>query len=141
MKILAVLVAGVMLSVGCGYHVSGRADLLPKHVRKIAIPAFANATSRYQLTQKLPQSITREFISRTRYEVVADPNTADAVLQGAITNYFSFPTVTDAELGRASGVQVIVVMEIRLTDRKSGAVLFNRPGMQVQNRYEISSDR
>ena len=57
-----------LLAPGCGYHVSGHADTLPKTIKTIAIPAFSNATIRYRLTERLPAAITREFIGRTRYE-------------------------------------------------------------------------
>jgi hypothetical protein len=36
----------------CGYHVSGHADLLPKHIKSIAIPAFGNLSTRYRLAQR-----------------------------------------------------------------------------------------
>ncbi|MEK7755108.1 MAG: LPS assembly lipoprotein LptE, partial [Acidobacteriota bacterium] len=76
---------------GCGYHVSGHADLLPKSIKIIAVPAFGNATSRYKLADRLSSAVGREFLTRTRYRVVADPNLADAVLQGALVNYTSYP--------------------------------------------------
>jgi outer membrane lipopolysaccharide assembly protein LptE/RlpB len=141
MRSLVALVLGCLLGAGCGYHVAGRADLLPKEIKTIAVPAFANVSTRYRLTQRLPQAITREFISRTRYKVVAEPGAADAVLEGAVVNYFSYPTVFDAATGRASGIQLIVVLNIKLTERKTGAVLCQHSGMQVQQRYEISSDQ
>ena len=39
----------------------------------------------------LPSAIGREFIARTRYRVVANPNEADAILTGAVTNVMSAP--------------------------------------------------
>lgn len=140
MKYIALGVAAAV-TVACGYHVSGHADLMPKEIKVIAVPAFGNATTRYTLTQRLPQAITRELINRTRYAVVADPEEADAVLEGTVVNYFSYPTVFDPRSGRASGVQLILVLDIRLRDRRKGTVLFERPSMQVQNRYEISADQ
>ena len=141
MKSVAFAAAAASLITGCGYHVAGRADLLPDEIKVIAVPAFGNATTRYTLTQQLPQAIMREFISRTRYKVVADPEQADAVLEGSVNNYFSYPTVFDASTGRASGVQLILVLDIRLRDRHKGTVVFERNSMQVQNRYEISADQ
>src|SRR5262245_10909588 len=108
----------------CGYHVSGKADLLPKRIRTIAIPAFGNATTRYQLSERLTSAFTREFISRTRYRIVADPNQADAILTGAVINFFSYPTIFDPATGRASGVQAAVILQVTLTDRSNNAVLF-----------------
>ncbi len=138
-RVLAAVTA--LASAGCGYHVAGRADLLPNQLHTIAIPAFANATTLYTLTQSLPQAIGREFIRRTRYRIVADPAQADATLEGAVLQYFSYPTVSDARTGLATGVQVILVLDVKLRDARTGDILFQRPGMQVQNHYEISLDQ
>ena len=127
------------LSAGCGYHVAGRGDLLPKSVHTIAIPAFANNTIRYRLTDRLPDALSKEFVLRTRYNITPDTGGADAVLQGSIMNYTAIPTVYDAIGGRASAVQVIVTMQITLKDR-SGKVLFSRPSVEFRERYEISGD-
>jgi hypothetical protein len=124
---------------GCGYHVSGHADLLPKNIKTIAVPAFGNVTIRYKLADRIPAAITREFIERTRYTVVADPKQADAILSGALVNFVSYPTTYDPVTSRASGVQAIVNVQLMLMD-KTGKVLFNRPNMEVRERYEISVD-
>ena len=123
----------------CGYHVAGKADLVPKSIHTIAIPAFGNVTTRYKLTDRLPEAITREFIARTRYQIVTDPQAADAVLRGAVINYNAYPTIFDQRTGRASGLQVSVIMQVSLTERASGKVLFTRPSFEVHQRYEIST--
>jgi len=133
---IATLVLGLT---GCGYHVSGHADLLPKTIKTIAVPAFGNVTIRYKLTDRVTANVAREFIERTRYKVIADPKEADAVLTGAVVNFISYPTTFDPVTSRASGVQAIVYLQVMLMD-KSGKVLFNRPGMEVRERYEISVD-
>jgi hypothetical protein len=130
----------MILSAGCGYKVSGHADLLPTNIKTIAIPAFGNVTGRYRLTEMMPRALTREFISRTRYQVVPEESAADAILRGAVVNYMFFPQVIDQVTGRAAGVQVLVVLQLTLYDRESGKVLFTRPTMEVRNRYEIAID-
>ena len=124
----------------CGYHVSGKADLLPKRIRTIAIPAFGNATTKIKLSERLASALTREFISRTRYRIVADPNQAEAILTGAVINFYSYPTIFDPASGRASSVQAAVILQVTLTDRSNNAVLFTRPNFEVRERYEISID-
>jgi len=126
-----------LLLISCGYHVGGRADLLPKNIKTIAIPAFANVTTRYKLSDRLSAAITREFIERTRYNVVADPGQAEATLSGAVVNMFAYPTILAA--GRNTGVQAVVVLQVTLRDR-AGAVLFSRPNLEFRERYEISVD-
>jgi hypothetical protein len=134
------LVAAAMLAGSCGYHVGTRRDALPKKIRTIAIPAFDNLTSRYKLSERLPAAISREFITRTRYGVSGDVNTADAILRGSVLNLMAFPSIDPAS-GRSSAVQVSVVMQVSLTDRQTGAVLYTRPSMQFTQRYEISLDQ
>ena len=136
------LVVTAALSVGCGYHVSGHADLLPKTVKTIAIPSFTNPNTitRERLPVMLTSEVTREMISRTRYTVVADPEQADAVLAGAVINFTSYPTVLDPTTNRATGVQALVTVQITLTDRHTGKVLWSRPNVEFRERYEIASN-
>jgi hypothetical protein len=124
---------------GCGYHVAGHTDLMPETIRTICVPAFSNLTVRYRLTDHLPEAIAREFISRTRYRIVADPEQADAVLKGGVVNYLSYPTVFDPATGRASTVQFQVRMNITLTERATGKVLYSALNFTATNQYEIST--
>lgn len=124
----------------CGYHISGHTDVLPKKIKTIAVPAFANVTTRYKLTDQLPRDIGREFLSRTRYRVVADPNDADAILTGTVVSMMAYPTIFDPATGRAAGVLVSVSLQISLTDRATGTVVFTRPSLEFRERYEISID-
>jgi RNase P/RNase MRP subunit p29 len=125
---------------GCGYHVSGHGDLLPKTIKTIAVPAFGNATTRYQLARLLPEDITKELIARTRYRVVSDPNQAEAVLTGAIVNAYAYPTTLDPVSGRATAAQMGVTLQMTLTDRATGKVIWSRPTYDFHERYEISLD-
>jgi hypothetical protein len=135
-----VAIALLASATGCGYHVSGNANLMPKNIKTIAIPAFGNVTTRYQLARLLPGDITREFLSRTKYVIVADPDQADAVLTGALVRFDAGPTVSDPGTGRATTVQAIVSLQLTLTNRATGAILFTRPSYEFRERYEISLD-
>lgn len=134
----AALIAA-LVSASCGYRVAGRADLMPKHVRTIAVPAFKNLTTRYQLTERLPSAIGREFLSRTRYQVVAEAEAADAVLEGTVEKYNAWPTIFDPATGRASAVQISVTLSVALRERATGQLLFARNHFEVRERYEISA--
>ena len=134
---VSVLVVTLALAT-CGYHVAGTADLVPKNIHTIAIPAFRNVTTRYKLTDHLPQAISHEFIARTHFQIVTDPEQADAVLRGSVINYASYPTLFDQQSGRASGLQINVTMQVSLVERATGKVIFSRPSFEMHQRYEIS---
>jgi Lipopolysaccharide-assembly len=135
-----IALALVALAAGCGYHVSGRGDLVPKTVKTIAVMPFGNVTVRYKLARLLPADIGHEFISRTRYQVVADPGQADAVLTGTLTNFGAYPIISDPNSVRATTIQVIVTVQVTLTNRATGAVIFSRSGYEFRERYEVSID-
>ena len=124
---------------GCGYHVAGHANLVPKTVHTVAIPPFQNATVRYRLTDLLPEAISREFISRTKYQIISDPMQADAVLRGSVINFFAFPTLIDQANGRTSGAQVNVGLNIQFVERATGKVIYSQPSYQAHERYELSA--
>lgn len=131
--------SAIGLLAGCGYHVAGKADTVPKTVKNIYIPAWTNNTVKYKLSDSLPQDIAREFIARTRYRVVKKAEDADAILSGSVVNYQAFPTVFDPASGRASGVQFAVTLAATLTERATGKVIYTRPSFAFSQRYEIST--
>lgn len=141
MRTLPVAVCGVGLwAAGCGYHVAGKSDIMPQTVHTVAITPFVNRTIRYKLAQRLPADIEREFISRTHYKIVTDAKSADAVLDGAVLNFVSYPILADQASGRATVVQCSAYLKVTLTERTTGKVLFTRPSFEVRERYEISVD-
>jgi hypothetical protein len=135
--LLLSLLSASWLSAGCGYHVAGTANLLPAQVHTIAVPAWTSIGVQYKLPNLLTAAITREMISRTHYTIVADPSKADAVLNGGVANMFSQATIADPVSGRTTGGQVVVHIQVRLTD-KAGKVLFNRPDLEFRERYELT---
>lgn len=136
-----VLGGGAVAAVSsCGYHVGGKADLVPKSIQTVAIPAFASTSLRYRLVDALPQQIGREFIARTRFHVLNNPGEADAVLNGSINTAQVIPTIYDPTSGKATSVQVVVVVTINFLERATGKVLYSRSGMVFRQNYSIAID-
>jgi hypothetical protein len=138
--IAAIALALTILLGSCGYHVGGKADTIPRGIRTIAVLPFSNNSTRYRLSDTLPQALARELISRTRYQVVNDPNDADAVLSGAVNQFFIAPVVIDPSSGKTTSTQVVVVLQVFLTERSTGKVLYSRPSFVARNSYESSVD-
>ncbi len=135
---VALLMAAGFLS--CGYHVGGKADLVPKGVQTIAVPSFSTLTTRYKLVDTLPQQIGREFIARTRFRIVNNPNDADAVLHGSINSVFAAPIVYDPLSGKATSLAITVVLSVSLVERSTGRVLFSRSNLGFRQNYEVAVD-
>ena len=135
----AFLTAALVAFTGCGYHVAGHTDLLPKTLHTIYVPAWANASVRFRLNDSLPQDIAREFIARTKYEIVTKPDNADAILTGTVLRYGANPAIFDPATSRASVVELEVAMAVKLTEKATGKTLWENGNLTFKQRYEIST--
>ena len=136
--ILAALI--VFLDNGCGYHVAGRAANLPSEWKTIAIPAFKNDTTRYRLEQRFTAAVIRQFLERTKYHVVQDPASADAVLHGEILTIETAPMIFDATTGQVTTSLVTVHTKVLLVDNQSQKTVYENDDMVFRDEYQISSD-
>lgn len=125
---------------GCGYHVAGRSDSLPKSIHVIAIPALENKTNSYRIEQKLTAATVHEFLARTQFKVTSNPSGGDAVLQGKVLSVEATPLLFDTATGRATTMLVTVKCEITLTETATQKVLYHTGNFLFRNEYEISTD-
>lgn len=137
---LGLLVLLTLCLASCGYHVGGRADLVPKSIKTIAVPSFSSQSNDYQLADILPNAISHEFIERTRFHVVAERSEADAILQGTINRVIHAPALSDPVTGKTTSVQLIVIMSLQLVERSSGKLLYSRPNLTVRENFELATD-
>ena len=135
--VFALSVAAFALT-GCCYHTLDAAKALPESIHTIAVTPWANATIQYKLSERITAAISRELISRTHYTIIADPAKADAVLSGSVVNVLSNATVNDPVLNRSTAGQVTAYLQVKLI-AKDGKVLFNRPNIELRERYEIAT--
>jgi outer membrane lipopolysaccharide assembly protein LptE/RlpB len=133
---------------GCGYHVAGRNDALPKTIHVIAVPAIENKTSSYRIEQRLTAATIHEFLARTNYKVVSTPESGDAVLRGKVLTVEAVPllftsipaTATTPATTRATTMLVTMKCDVTLTDSSTQKVLYHNDNFVFRNEYEISTD-
>lgn len=144
----AILLAMSMLLGGCGYHVAGRSDALPKNIHVIAVPALENKTTSYRIEQRLTAATVHEFLVKTKYRVVSNPENGDAVLRGRVLSVEAVPLLFDTTTGttgttgtgRATAMLVSVKCEVTFEERETGKVLYHTDNFLFRNQYEISTD-
>jgi hypothetical protein len=138
--VTVLLMAAALATAGCGYHIAGRADNVPKTVRTIYLPVFRNETPRFKVEQALTSAVAREFLARTRYRIARDEPSSDAVLHGVVTGYWAYPVVFDPRSNRATTISVNVRMRAWLVDRKTGKTIWENLDYNYNERYEISQE-
>ena len=139
MKFLIVTLA--LVSASCGYR-TGNKSLLPPTIHTVAVPAFGNGTARYKITDVMSEAFAREFVAHTRYKVVHRPKPRQTwcCMANIHASYSYNPTIFDPLTQRANVAELHVLLQVSLVERATGKVLFQRPGFDVKETYQISAD-
>lgn len=135
------LAALAVLLGGCAYTTHSSLD--PQY-QTIAVPAFHNRSAEYDLQAPLTNAVIRKFVNDGRLEVVA-LDQADLVLEGVILDYKLRGLIYD-EQDEVTQFLCVVLAGARLTDRKTGKVLWEDPQMAGETTFYTrasgqSSDR
>lgn len=69
-----------------------------------------------------------------------NPSAADAVLNGTINAAQAYASVLDPASGKATSVQVTVVLTITLLQRTTGKVLYSRANYSFRQNYDVAVD-
>jgi Lipopolysaccharide-assembly len=143
--ILGCLLLAGLTAAGCGYHVAGHGpDALPKSIHVIAVPAMENDTKTFKIEQRLTAATIHEFLARTRYKVVSDPNAGDAVLTGKVLSLeilpllFQTPTAT-TQTEQATAMIVNIKCQVTLTERDNDKILYHTDNFTFRNEYQLAT--
>jgi outer membrane lipopolysaccharide assembly protein LptE/RlpB len=148
LRMRTILIASlVALSLaGCGYHVANHNSALPKSIHVIAVPALENKTTTYRVEQKLTAATIHEFLAKTSYRIVSDPNGGDALLRGKVLSLeivpLTFQTTSTATTSTAQATSMLITMkcEFTLTERATEKVLYHNDNFVFRNEYELATN-
>jgi TolB-like protein len=137
-RLLAVALFALSFA-GCGYRLAGQGSgALPEHIKVLVIVPFENRTTRPEIEQRVTEEIARQFSKRGRYEVVTNRTIADAMLDGAITNYRTVPVEFGPD-SLATRVEAAVTLQATLRDLASDTVLWSQDGLVFREQYDVKS--
>lgn len=140
---IQIAIAAVLnaLLTGCAYTTQSS---LPPEYQTIAVDAFQNRSTQYDLQAPLTNAVIRKFINDGRLQVVGREE-ADLLIQGVILDYSLKGLIYD-EQDEVTQFLCVVLAGVRLTDRKTGKVLWEDPQMAGETTFYTraagqSSDR
>ena len=128
-KTMLLVLISVLLS-SCSAPYTPAPQVLPSHVRKIAVRPFINNTTQYGLEDKLTTSIIDEFVRDGRLEVATNENTAEGVIVGEINKYILQPLTYDSNLVTEQ-YKLWVLMNVYLVDRVKNVTLWSESNMEA----------
>lgn len=137
---LGAAIAAVALA-GCGYSMQSTLD--PRY-QTVHVAGFQNQSGEYDLQAPLTNAVIRKFLNDGRLRVVG-PGEADLVVTGAVLDY-NLSGLTFDRNDDVTQFQMFVVASVRVTDSRTGDVLWYDPGMVGETSFSTantgsSSDR
>jgi outer membrane lipopolysaccharide assembly protein LptE/RlpB len=135
LKYHSIMLAVVLSVSGCGYRLANK-NLQGGDGQTIAVPTFTNSTTTYRIEQRLTEAVRRELIRRTRFKVTPEGE-ADLVMAGEVLGYSAIPVIFNQQ-GRGSAYTLLVDMNVRLTDSRTGAIVFQNDRWTFREVFELS---
>jgi Lipopolysaccharide-assembly len=125
-----------ILLFGCGYRLANK-NLGGGEGRVISVPTFVNKTTTYRIEQRITEAVRQELYRRTRFKVIPDTG-GDLLLSGEVLAYAAVPVIFSQQ--RATAYTILVDMNVRLTDAKTGQVVFQNDHWSFREVFELSQN-
>jgi len=84
----------------------------------------------------MTEAVRQELIRRTRFKVVPDTS-GDLVMTGEVLNYAAVPVIFNQQ-GCGSAYTMLVDLHVRLTDSRTGKVVFQNDRWTFREVFELS---
>lgn len=135
-SVLAGVLASLLATSACGYHLSGHGSTLPETVKSVGIPMFENKTSRPELEQRVTEHVVDEFTSRGRVRILPGEEGADAVLTGTLFTYTTTPVILN-EQGRARRYEILITARVVLSQAATDKILWEDDHFLFKRQYDV----
>lgn len=97
-------------------------QILPQHIKSIAVKPFVNRSSIFGIEEKLTLKIIDEFIRDGKYQLRSE-NDADGIISGEIKSYIMIPIQYDANLVPTT-YKITLHYAIRMIDKIKNIILW-----------------
>jgi len=112
-------------------------QILPQHIKSIAVRVFLNKTQQFGLEEKLTLKVINEFLKNGQYKIVSE-DMADGIISGEITHYILTPIQYDSNMV-ATAYKINVILSVKLIDKKANVYLWEEPALQATKVYSAAT--
>lgn len=145
----ALLAAGLLAPLGCGYALVGRGITTDASIKRIGVPLFKDTTGKPNLDQMITRRVIEELLRRGRFDVVQQATGVDALVDGEIVSYNASPVGFESGVvvGSGQGVQsqasrYAVTVTARVKYLKTGAAepIWANESFTFRDEYDVGND-
>ncbi len=115
-----------------------QAQIMPQHIKKIAIRPILNKTEIFAMEDKLYLRLYDEFLKNGSYQVVNENASAEGVIVTTITRYLNVPIQYDSQL-IPTVYKMDVWLDVVLMDKSTNAPVWREPAFLGTQTYSAST--
>lgn len=141
MKKVLFALLGIVCIAACGSEGSfyrPQAQIMPQHIRKVAIRPILNKTEIFAMEDKLYLQLYDEFLKNGTYQIVGEDNGAEGVIVTTITRYLNVPIQYDSQL-IPMVYKMDVWLDIVLMDKTTNQPVWREPAFLGTQTYSAST--
>lgn len=139
-KLLLPLVGGLLLAACAsdGVYYKPQAQIMPQHIKKIAVRSILNKTEMFALEDKFYIELYNEFLRNGTYQVVSENNGAEGVVVTTISRYLNVPIQYDSQL-IPTVYRMEVLLDVVLVDKTTNQPVWREPAFLGTQTYAAST--
>ena len=141
MKKIIFALLGIACVAACasdGAYYKPQAQIMPQHIRKVAIRPILNKTEIFAMEDKLYLQLYDEFLKNGSYQVVKEDDGAEGVIITTITRYLNVPVQYDSQL-IPTVYKMDVWLDIVLMDKTTNTPVWREPAFLGTQIYSAST--
>lgn len=104
-------------------------QVLPPHIKKIAVSSFQNKTNVFRLEEILRIEVNNELLKDGRFNIVDDINSCDGYVSGEILYYILQP-IAYGENFEPQQYKLRLIMNLYFVDRVNNVILWEEPNLE-----------
>ena len=139
-KIMALLLTSAVLAACAGQGVvyKPQAQIMPQHIKKIAVRPILNKTEVFALEDKFYIELYDQFLQNGTYQIVSENNGAEGVVVTTITRYLNIPIQYDSQL-IPTVYRMEVWLDVVLIDKSTNQPVWREPAFLGTQIYSAST--
>lgn len=139
-KTICTLLGGLLLAACAGEGViyKPQAQIMPQHIKKIAVRPVLNRTEVFTLEDKFYIELYNQFLQNGSYQIVPENNGAEGVVVTTISRYLNVPIQYDSQL-IPTVYRMEVLLDVVFIDKSTNAPVWREPAFLGTQIYSAST--
>ena len=115
-----------------------QAQIMPQHIKKIAVRSILNRTEVFALEDKFYNELYDAFLRNGTYQVVSENNGAEGVVVTTISRYLNVPIQYDSQL-IPTVYRMDIWLDVVFMDKTTNAPVWREPALLGTQIYAAST--